>query len=568
MPLRKRHVGLAAAAAVGVAVVIAADRLLPRRPRPAARAGRRFAASRSDGRAARRRQPGRAPGQPADDPAERRRPGAVRAARRRRTAQCSRSRATSRCRSTRSHDAVAAAAATAARSCPTSRSAAATCASSPSRVQLRERLRTAAHPARAAARRRRPRPLQPPAGPAAAVRSAGSRSPPRSAGSPPAACWRRSPRSRRPRSRSARPTTSRRACGSTPTTRSGSWRRSFNAMLERLERSRAALDESVRAQRQLVADASHELRTPVTSLRTNIEVLLAGGELGDEDRRRLLADVVEQSEELSALVGDLIELARGDQPHRGRPRTCGSTGSSRSRSRARGATRRGIDFEAQLEPGDRRGRPRAARARGQQPARQRRPPLAAGRHRRGDASIADGVRVRDHGDGRRPGGPAPRVRPLLPRRQRARQPGQRPRARDRPPGRRAARRPRDRRATRPTAAPCSRSQLPTTAPARAGAAEPAPRQCPRRLARLRPATSRAPWLRGRRPREPRLARGLETLAQRPEQQREDGTRWPAAARRPALLACDRDRHDLDQRPRGSPRAAPCASGSRRSARER
>jgi two-component system sensor histidine kinase MprB len=88
----------------------------------------------------------------------------------------------------------------------------------------------------------------------------------------------------------------------------------FNSMLDRLESSRSALDASVRAQRQLVADASHELRTPVTSLRTNIEVLLAGGELEEDDRRRLLADVVEQSEELSALVGDLIELARGDEP--------------------------------------------------------------------------------------------------------------------------------------------------------------------------------------------------------------------------------------------------------------
>jgi two-component system sensor histidine kinase MprB len=88
----------------------------------------------------------------------------------------------------------------------------------------------------------------------------------------------------------------------------------FNRMLDRLEGSRSALDESVRAQRQLVADASHELRTPVTSLRTNIEVLLEGGELSDEDRTRLLRDVVEQSEELSQLVGDLIELARGDQP--------------------------------------------------------------------------------------------------------------------------------------------------------------------------------------------------------------------------------------------------------------
>jgi two-component system sensor histidine kinase MprB len=94
----------------------------------------------------------------------------------------------------------------------------------------------------------------------------------------------------------------------------GSLATRFNTMLDRLEGSRAELDESVRAQRQLVADASHELRTPITSLRTNIEVLLAGGELEPEDRRRLLADVVEQSEELSSLVNDLIELARGDQP--------------------------------------------------------------------------------------------------------------------------------------------------------------------------------------------------------------------------------------------------------------
>ncbi len=88
----------------------------------------------------------------------------------------------------------------------------------------------------------------------------------------------------------------------------------FNEMLERLEGSRRQLDASVTAQRQLVADASHELRTPVTSLRTNIEVLLSGGDLDEEDRHRLLTDVVEQSEELSTLVSDLIEVARGDTP--------------------------------------------------------------------------------------------------------------------------------------------------------------------------------------------------------------------------------------------------------------
>jgi two-component system sensor histidine kinase MprB len=85
-------------------------------------------------------------------------------------------------------------------------------------------------------------------------------------------------------------------------------------MLERLETSRDALDESVRAQRQLVADASHELRTPVTSLRTNIELMMANPGLSEDERRRMLADVVEQTEELTALIGDLIELARGDLP--------------------------------------------------------------------------------------------------------------------------------------------------------------------------------------------------------------------------------------------------------------
>jgi two-component system, OmpR family, sensor histidine kinase MprB len=81
---------------------------------------------------------------------------------------------------------------------------------------------------------------------------------------------------------------------------------SFNTML-------AALEESSRAQRQLVADASHELRTPLTSLRTNIEVLVGGNELPPGDRERLLGDVVEQTGEMTALIGELIELARGEQ---------------------------------------------------------------------------------------------------------------------------------------------------------------------------------------------------------------------------------------------------------------
>jgi two-component system, OmpR family, sensor histidine kinase MprB len=80
---------------------------------------------------------------------------------------------------------------------------------------------------------------------------------------------------------------------------------SFNAML-------GALEESTKAQRQLVADASHELRTPLTSLRTNFEVLMSDRELDPEERRRLLEDVVEQIGEMTALIAELIELARGD----------------------------------------------------------------------------------------------------------------------------------------------------------------------------------------------------------------------------------------------------------------
>jgi two-component system sensor histidine kinase MprB len=92
----------------------------------------------------------------------------------------------------------------------------------------------------------------------------------------------------------------------------------FNAMLDALERSRRSLDDSVHSQSQLVADASHELRTPVTSLRTNIEVLLSeGGELAADDRTRLLEDVRAETEELTALITDVIELARGDEPLQG-----------------------------------------------------------------------------------------------------------------------------------------------------------------------------------------------------------------------------------------------------------
>ncbi|WP_084960403.1 sensor histidine kinase [Thermoactinospora rubra] len=88
--------------------------------------------------------------------------------------------------------------------------------------------------------------------------------------------------------------------------------RSFNAMTTALAGSRDR-------QRQLVADAGHELRTPLTSLRTNIDLLLrseqTGRPLDPETKQRLLANVKAQFAELSTLVGDLLQLSRGDTDH-------------------------------------------------------------------------------------------------------------------------------------------------------------------------------------------------------------------------------------------------------------
>ena len=86
---------------------------------------------------------------------------------------------------------------------------------------------------------------------------------------------------------------------------------SFNSML-------LALDASQERQRQLVADAGHELRTPLTSLRTNIELLSQasespGRQLSDTARTEIMGDVRAQLQELTTLVGDLMELAR-DEP--------------------------------------------------------------------------------------------------------------------------------------------------------------------------------------------------------------------------------------------------------------
>ncbi len=83
----------------------------------------------------------------------------------------------------------------------------------------------------------------------------------------------------------------------------------FNAMLGALQASRDA-------QRQLVADASHELRTPLTAIRANVELLERAREMPEAERVEVLVSVRGQLEDLTILVGDLVDLARpGGRPN-------------------------------------------------------------------------------------------------------------------------------------------------------------------------------------------------------------------------------------------------------------
>jgi two-component system sensor histidine kinase MprB len=125
--------------------------------------------------------------------------------------------------------------------------------------------------------------------------------------------------------------------------------RSFNSTLDSLERS-------VEAQRQLVADASHELRTPIASLRANIQTLEHAERLPEAERESLRADIVAELDELTALVADIVELARGAKP--GAPvddvrlDAIAEVVAERARARAAGAVAIEVSAEPTVVRGD------------------------------------------------------------------------------------------------------------------------------------------------------------------------------------------------------------------------
>ena len=95
---------------------------------------------------------------------------------------------------------------------------------------------------------------------------------------------------------------------------------SFNEMLSELERSHVNLQTTLDAQRRFVGDASHELRTPITAIRTNVEFLSRVPDARPEDREGALKDVLAEMRRMEALVGDLLALARLEAAAKPAPR--------------------------------------------------------------------------------------------------------------------------------------------------------------------------------------------------------------------------------------------------------
>ncbi len=90
----------------------------------------------------------------------------------------------------------------------------------------------------------------------------------------------------------------------------------LRGLAESFNRTLDALERSIQAQRHLILDASHELRTPMAALRSNIQIFLEAHTLPAHEREGLQEAIVVELDELTQLVADVVELARGSSPSR------------------------------------------------------------------------------------------------------------------------------------------------------------------------------------------------------------------------------------------------------------
>ncbi len=97
--------------------------------------------------------------------------------------------------------------------------------------------------------------------------------------------------------------------------------KTFTQMADRIHQQVGLLKQTDQLRRELVADVSHDLRTPLTSLQGYLEtMLLKEGALSLHEQRKYLEVATAQSKQLGALIGELFELAKLNSremtPHR------------------------------------------------------------------------------------------------------------------------------------------------------------------------------------------------------------------------------------------------------------
>ncbi len=151
----------------------------------------------------------------------------------------------------------------------------------------------------------------------------------------------------------------------------------LNSMLDRLA-------DSFETQRRFVANASHELRSPLTVIRSEAEVALANPEPDLDELRGMAESVVQASRRTEALLASLLILARSQ---RALPRTTTvelDAAAGVALDEARGlAAEQGVRLTRGARARRRRRRRRAAGAGGREPDRERRPLQPPGRLRGG-----------------------------------------------------------------------------------------------------------------------------------------------------------------------------------------